>query len=156
MSSTLEDVLEAFLAGAKEGASRAMHVEEDALYSRGWWPIVLRLSDDAFLVRRDVREPATARHIAAARRVLRARALRLVEREPLLAEAVTYQALSLAAGRWDLWGRDAHSARAALAARAAAESRLEAGSGVPGTAEDRRRELARGLELAQRTLRRRR
>ena len=114
-------LIEAYVAGAREGGSPNLHIETDALFLAGWWQAAFRVSDDAFIVRGEA-PPQPTMVVEQVKEALRARGLKEIPGDHPLIEPLTYTELTLVGGGWRLWGPDERSAVAALAARVGADS----------------------------------
>lgn len=115
-------VVEAFVAGAREGSGPTIHLEGDVLMLAGWWQAVVRVQPDVFAVRNEPPPPEAPQALELVSAALADRGLRgVVEGHPLM-QALTYAELSLIGPDWTLWATDADAAERALATRVGAES----------------------------------
>lgn len=114
------EVVEGFLAGARDGGGTSLHIEGDVLFVNGYWHAALRLSADVYALRSE--EPPEPSGVEGLRAALGGFGLRVVVPAHPLMQAVTYGELSLVGPDWDLWGRDRDEAEQTLAARITAES----------------------------------
>lgn len=124
MTSEAEQLVEAFVGGARHGRSGDLYVEGDVLYVNGWWQAAMRVANDVFILRTEA-PPVPVPAVDALSEVLRRRGLEEIPGEHPLIEAVTYAELSLVGVGWTLWAPDAARGEQALGHRAAPESRVE-------------------------------
>lgn len=117
------EVVDAFVAGARQAYGPTLHIEGDALMFKGWWQVAFRIDHDAFILRdEEPDEPTDAVDVVA--RALAARGLLRVLDEHPLVQALTYTELSLAGVAWSVWAPDEESGNASLSRRVGAESEV--------------------------------
>lgn len=112
------DLVSAYLAGARTGASPDAHIEEPVLLGSDHL-VAVRL-DVAVLVRTDV--PPVAQPVrAAVCQALEAAGMTLIEQESVLAGAAAAELAVPRGFEWDLWGHDPVQTREGLVRRALGE-----------------------------------
>ena len=111
---TDDELIDAFLSGARTGHSGRFHLEEGTLLVDRFVAVALRLRQRSVLVRTDVPTEPIPERLAVAD-------LRVVADDPPLATVVALQALGLPAVPWALWSESFEVGIADLEATAASD-----------------------------------
>lgn len=123
---TAQDLIEAFLDGARTGVAPGLYIEGQVLYLSGYWQAAFRLSDEACIVQAEP-PPEPTDVIDRLEAALRRRGLQPIPGDHPLVQAVTYAELSIVAVAWTLWATDADTGQAALAQRTGSQPAPEVG-----------------------------
>lgn len=107
---SLRDLIGSFLDGTATGFSDEAHIETNQLLLERMVSAAVRLSQDSVLLRRDL-PPDLAGCANALESHLRSNGLDLVDPDTRLGDIAAIQTIGIRGGSWDLWGRDASTAR---------------------------------------------
>ncbi len=129
------DDREAIEAFVNEGAQRAfgetLHTEGDVLILDGYWHVLMRVGDNAFVVRNE-EAPIETKVFDQIDDVLRARGLSRVATDLPGITTLTMEKASLGYVSWHVWATDLAAAEAAIARGLDENSFLESGIGGDG------------------------
>lgn len=125
----LEDLLDAFLSGARTGSSEEAHIEDAQLLAHRMTVLAVRIAPRVLLVRDRV--PDADAEKASLEGFLVGRGLHNVEPDARLGDIAAIQTTGIRGLVWDLWGEDPADAHRELERAVLADDAIAFGSEVP-------------------------